>query len=84
VWTLRTDPIAPFAVEAGGEFIDGDHKQIRSLARQLELSLVRVLREGFGLVLQRGQRVRVHRELRRGEMRLEFFTCRRDSRAVAR
>ena len=61
VWTLRDDPIAPFHVEAGGEFIDGEHEAIRALARELGLSLVRVLRDGFGLALDHGRFVRVHR-----------------------
>jgi monoamine oxidase len=61
VWTLRDEPIAPFHVEAGGEFIDGEHKAIRALARELNLTLVRVLRDGFGLALDQGRMVRVHR-----------------------
>jgi monoamine oxidase len=61
VRTLRDDAIAPFAVEAGGEFIDGEHKAIRALARELGLPLVRVLSKGFGLALEHSGQVRVHR-----------------------
>jgi monoamine oxidase len=61
VWTLRDPAFAPFHVEAGGEFIDHDHKAIRSLARELNLPLVRVLREGFGLALRGTRGIRVHK-----------------------
>ncbi len=64
VWTLREHPIAPFSVEAGGEFIDGEHRAIRALASELGLSLVRVLRQGFGLALDESGRTRVHRTQR--------------------
>lgn len=61
VWTLRDPAFAPFHVEAGGEFVDRDHQAIRSLARELGLPLVRVLREGFGLALRGPRGVRVHK-----------------------
>jgi monoamine oxidase len=64
VWTLREPPIAPGVIEAGGEFIDGGHKAIRQLISEAGLSLVRVLREGFGLALDDNGLVRVHRTQR--------------------
>jgi monoamine oxidase len=54
VWTLRDDEFAPHPVEMGGELIDGDHDAVRALARDHGLTLVRVLREGFGLALSVG------------------------------
>lgn len=60
VWTFREEPIAPFHVELGGEFIDKEHNAIRSLARELDLDLVRVLRRGFGAALRVRKRVRVY------------------------
>src|SRR6185436_2378481 len=33
--------------ELGGEFIDGDHKEIIEICRQCDLPLVRILRSGF-------------------------------------
>jgi len=36
-------------IELGGEFIDGEHAAIRSLCRDLKLTLVPVLKDGFGL-----------------------------------
>ena len=52
VWTLRDDDFSTEPVEAGGEFIDGDHTAIRELARELVVPLVRVVRGGFGLALE--------------------------------
>ncbi len=46
--------------EAGGEFIDGPHEAIRTLARGLRLPLARVLRDGFGLALDDGRRTTLH------------------------
>jgi monoamine oxidase len=59
VWTHREAPFAPFHVELGGELIDREHQAIRSLARHLDLELVRVLRRGFGAALEQRGRVRV-------------------------
>jgi monoamine oxidase len=58
VWTIR-DPADGLHVEAGGEFIDEEHTEIRTLAAELRLPLVRVLKRGFGLALTVGGRVRV-------------------------
>jgi monoamine oxidase len=52
VWTLRDGPIAPFHVEAGGELIDSEHRDLRTLARQLDVRLLRVLRGGFGMAVR--------------------------------
>ncbi len=59
VWTLRDGAVAPFHAEAGGEFIDGEHEALRTMARDLHLPLVRVLRKGFGVALDYGGRVHV-------------------------
>ena len=59
VHTYRDAPFAPFHVELGGELIDREHKAIRSLVRDLDLELVRVLRRGFGAALGQRGRVRV-------------------------
>jgi monoamine oxidase len=59
VHTYRKKPFAPSHVELGGELIDREHKTIRSLVRDLDLELVRVLRRGFGVALGQRGRVRV-------------------------
>ena len=46
--------------EAGGEFIDQPHDAIRGLAASLRLSLVGVLRAGFGLAPRHGRRTTIH------------------------
>jgi monoamine oxidase len=58
--------------EAGGDFIDDSHHQIRTLAADLGLKLVRVLRSGFGYARpDRHGRVRiVGRHISRGWARL--------------
>src|SRR5262245_19423769 len=60
VWTLREDDFSTDPIELGGEFIDGSHKAIRTLARELGLELTRVLRDGFGLALEVNGRLRVY------------------------
>jgi monoamine oxidase len=57
VWTLREPELSPFHAEAGGEFIDGDQTEIRSLVSDLGLRLIPVIRRGFGLALKYGGRV---------------------------
>ena len=59
VWTYRDEPIAPFHAELGGEFVDKQHKAIRKLCRELDLTLTRVLRRGFGLAIEQRGRIRV-------------------------
>ena len=60
VWTLRDDEFSTEPIEAGGEFIDGDHHAIRDLAKALGIGLTRVIREGFGLALEVNGRLRIH------------------------
>ena len=60
VWTLRDDEFSREPVEAGGEFIDGDHTAIRELARELDVPLVRVVRGGFGLALDTDGKFKIH------------------------
>jgi monoamine oxidase len=47
VWTIRDGLRGGQHGELGGEFIDAEHKEIRALARELDVDLVRVLRSGF-------------------------------------
>ena len=49
VWTLRDGAFPPLHVEAGGEFVDGNHDAVLGLARTLRLPVRRVLRKGFGM-----------------------------------
>jgi monoamine oxidase len=60
VWTLRDDEFSREPIEAGGEFIDGDHTAIRELARELDVAVVRVIRGGFGLALDIEGKLRIH------------------------
>jgi monoamine oxidase len=55
------DGLSPGHAEAGGEFIDADHDALRSLARDLGLELVRVLRAGFGFAIRHEGRLHCHR-----------------------
>jgi monoamine oxidase len=54
VWTVRDGN--GVHVEAGGEFIDGAHADLRRLAAAVHVPLVRVLRGGFGSILRVGTR----------------------------
>ncbi len=47
VWTLRDGFSAGQHAEAGGEFIDEDQEEIKRLARNLNLELIPVLKNGF-------------------------------------
>lgn len=58
-WTFRAAPIEPFHAELGGEFVDGGHKAIRKLCKDLDLTLVRVLERGFGTTVEQRGRTRV-------------------------
>jgi monoamine oxidase len=71
VWTVRDDGVAPFHAEAGGDFIDGSHTALRALVRGLGLSLVRVLRSGFGLAASIDDRIRVQHSQKRTWQGLE-------------
>jgi len=50
VWTFRDGFADGQHAEAGGDLIDDDQHEIRDLAQQLGLKLVRILRGGFGYV----------------------------------
>lgn len=52
VWTIRDGFTGAQHAEAGGEFIDEDHAEIRQLARRLNLPLVAVLKQGFTFAAQ--------------------------------
>ena len=47
IWTIREGFTGGQHAEAGGEFIDEDHDEIRRLACQLNVELVPVLKTGF-------------------------------------
>jgi monoamine oxidase len=47
VWTIRDGLRGGQHGELGGEFIDAEQKEIRKLARELDIEMVRVLRSGF-------------------------------------
>jgi monoamine oxidase len=59
VWTVRDDGFDEIPLEAGGEFIDGEHAAIRKLVADLGLQLQVILREGFGLALDLRGRVQL-------------------------
>jgi monoamine oxidase len=59
VWTVRDAGFDAVPLEAGGEFIDGGHEEIRALCAELGLPLQHVLREGFGLALDLRGRVQL-------------------------
>jgi monoamine oxidase len=59
VWTVRDAGFGQVPLEAGGEFIDGEHEEIRALCADLGLTLQHVLREGFGLALDLRGRVQL-------------------------
>lgn len=59
VWTVRDDGFDGIPLEAGGEFIDGEHEALRKLVSDHGLQLQQILREGFGLALDLRGRVRL-------------------------
>lgn len=59
VWTIRDAGFDAMPLEAGGEFIDGEHEAIRKLCADLGLQLQQILREGFGLALDLRGRVQL-------------------------
>ena len=61
VWTIRDDGFGGVPLEAGGEFIDGEHEEIRKLCADLGLTLQQILREGFGLALDLRGRVQLYK-----------------------
>jgi monoamine oxidase len=50
VWTIRDGFVERQHAEAGADFIDADHDEIRTLAGELGLTLTRVLRSSFAYV----------------------------------
>jgi monoamine oxidase len=48
VFTARDGFIEAQHAEAGGDMIDGEQREILQLARELDLTLVRILKSGFG------------------------------------
>jgi monoamine oxidase len=61
VWTVRDEGFDEVPLEAGGEFIDGEHEDIRALCADLGLTLQHILREGFGLALDLRGRVQLYK-----------------------
>jgi monoamine oxidase len=59
VWTVRDEGFDEIPIEAGGEFIDGEHEAIRALIADHGLQLQLILREGFGLALDLRGRVQL-------------------------
>lgn len=59
VWTVRDEGFDSIPLEAGGEFIDGEHAAIRRLCADHGLQLQQILREGFGLALDLRGRVQL-------------------------
>jgi monoamine oxidase len=59
VHTLRGGAMGSGHAEAGGEFVDREHKRVRALARELGITLTPVLRAGFGSVIRDSGRVQV-------------------------
>lgn len=59
VWTITDKEFSDTPLEMGGEFIDGDHAEIRALCHEFRLTLTPVLKHGFGLALDANGRVQV-------------------------
>jgi monoamine oxidase len=57
VWTIHDGFAASQHAEAGGDMIDHDHHEIRTLAGELGLTLARILRGGFSYVRAPGPRI---------------------------
>src|SRR5690242_12790928 len=64
VWTVTDKDFSDTPLELGGEFIDGDQEAIRALCHEFKLTLVPVLKEGFGLALDANGRVQVFNGMR--------------------
>jgi monoamine oxidase len=64
VWTVTDKDFSDTPLELGGEFIDQDQEAIRALCHELKLTLVPVLKEGFGLALDANGRVQVFNGMR--------------------
>ena len=59
VWTVQDKDFSDVPLELGGEFIDGEHAAIRSLCHELKLTLLPILKDGFGLALDVNGRVQL-------------------------
>ncbi len=59
VWTVIDKQFSDVPLEMGGEFIDGDHAEIRALCHDLRLTLTPILKDGFGLALDANGRVQI-------------------------
>ena len=59
VWTVRDEGFDGLPLEAGGEFIDGQHQELRALCADAGLTLQPVLKDGFGLALDLRGRVQL-------------------------
>jgi monoamine oxidase len=64
VFTVRDEGFDGMPLEAGGEFIDGEHAEIRQLCADYSLPLQQILREGFGLALDLRGRVQLFKGMR--------------------
>ena len=54
VWTIRDGFVQRQHAEAGGDMIDDEHLELRTLVDELGLKLVRILANGFGYVRSDG------------------------------
>jgi monoamine oxidase len=59
VWTVHDKDFSDVPLELGGEFIDGEHAAIRALCHELKLTLLPILKDGFGLALDVNGRVQL-------------------------
>ncbi|HEX6163359.1 MAG TPA: NAD(P)/FAD-dependent oxidoreductase [Vicinamibacterales bacterium] len=59
VWTVADKDFSDVPLELGGEFIDGEHAAIRALCHELRLTLLPILKDGFGLALDVNGRVQL-------------------------
>ncbi|HEU4649880.1 MAG TPA: FAD-dependent oxidoreductase, partial [Croceibacterium sp.] len=59
VWSIDDPEFSAAPLELGGEFIDGEHAAIRALCHDLKLTLLPILKDGFGLALDCNGRVQV-------------------------
>ena len=59
VWTVIDKDFSDVPLEMGGEFIDGEHAEIRALCHDLRLTLTPILKDGFGLALDANGRVQI-------------------------
>lgn len=70
VLTLRGGAMGAAHAEAGGEFVDQEHRRVRALVRELGLALSPVLRAGFGSAVRFQGRIHVSTSQTAGWRRL--------------